>query len=469
MGSKSNGIGLSRVSKVSWTKRCLASAPMVASLLAWSASAQAAVYTVLTNGLEGNGAMEMDDSDGYCSLAEAIASVNEGSPQTDECVDSFPGSSAIIQFQEAAGKPFADNPFIIKSLAIEPEVDVALIGSGAHIHSTGGSGLFIYNGASVELSGLTMTYTGTAGGRLILNQGELAISSSTLKNGNVTPLQGGLGGAIYNGPTGVISYVGADVSLVGNKAKRGGAIYNNAGRIDDLRGLIQGNSATMAGGGIYNLSTAFAGGPSNGIIYANGVTIMKNSAKAGGGVFNRGYFQMTGGSITLNNVSGTGSGETCTAGQSCDGAGGGIVSAPPSSTLAAGFVTGGGVTIAANTATGLGGAIYTAGLADLLGVKIVGNRALSGAAIYAVPQGMSFYCQIGSSSQRATFTDNAVTVAGPNRYSILDGLALQPNTDLDRCTVTNAVGSGNPSPRCNPDMLFPGGAGVPASVCPQSN
>jgi predicted outer membrane repeat protein len=457
MGSKLNGIDLSRVSKVGWTRRCLASAPMVASFLAWSAPAQAAVYTVSTNGLVGNGAMELNDSDGYCSLAEAVDSVNKGSPQWDHCDDSSPGSGAAIQFQEAAGEPFADNPFIIKSLLINDNVDVVLIGGGAHIHSTGSSGFVIADDASVELHGLTLTYTGTTGGRLIFNSGELAIFSSTLKNGNVTPLPSGLGGAIYNASTGVISYVGVDVSFVGNKAKRGGAIYNSSGRIDNLRGLIQGNSATMAGGGIYNLSTAFSGGISNGIIYANGATIMKNSAKAGGGVFNRGYFDMNGGSITLNNVSGTGSGETCTAGQSCDGAGGGVVSAPPSSTLAAGFLTSGGVTMAANTASGLGGAIYTAGQANLVSVKMIDNRARSGAAIYAVPQGMSFYCDIRS----ATFTNNAATVSGG--YSILDGLALQPNTEFDQCRVISSVGSGNTNLRCDPNMLFPD------SACPEPN
>ena len=461
MHSKLNGMGMSCGSRGSWKTRRLVSATAVASVLGWSAAAQAAVYNVYTNSSSGNGTMTKNANDGFCSLAEAIDSVNAGSPQWN-CVDSFPGSNAIIQLWEGPGRPFAQNHFVIAQTPTQNTLtitaDVTLAGNGAYIDSTTTSALTISSSASVEISGVTMAYTGTNGGRLIHNSGELAIFSSTLKNGNVTPLLGGLGGAIYNASTGVISYLGVDVSLIGNKAKRGGAIYNSAGRIDNLRGLIQGNSATMAGGGIYNLSTAFSGGPSNGIIYANGVTITKNSAKAGGGLFNRGYFQMTGGSITLNNVSGTGSGETCNGSQSCDGAGGGVVSAPASSTLAAGFNTMGGVTISANTASGLGGAIYTAGQLSLTGVTLVDNRASSGAAVYSVPQGISFYCQIGSG---ATFTNNAVTVSGG--YSILDGLALQPNTDFDRCTFSNVVASGNTPPRCNPNMLFPG------SVCPQPN
>jgi predicted outer membrane repeat protein len=407
----------------------------------------------------------MDHNDNYCSLAEAIESVNEGEPIG--CQDAFPGSSAIIQFQEASGLPFAQNPFVIESLTITG--DVMLFGSGAHINSTGTSGLVIWINASVELHGLTLTFTGTTGhGRLIQNFGDLAIFGSILKNGDVTALSGSdaYGGALYNASIGVITDVGVDVSFISNKAQRGGAIYNNKGRIDNLSGLIQGNIATMAGGGIYNLSDAINGAsPSNGIIYAVLPTITKNSAKAGGGVFNRGYFDMTGGSITLNSVGSGASGETCSwsPAQSCDGKGGGVVSGPASSTLSAGFNTRGGVTISANTAVGLGGAIYTAGQANLVGVTMASNQALRGAAIYAVPQGAAFYCQIGASGGESATINNNTATGG---YSILAGLALQPDTDNDQCifTETSASGNspfGNPPAFCNASMVREG------SQCPQ--
>jgi hypothetical protein len=54
--------------------------------------------------------------------------------------------------------------------------------------------------------------------------------------------------------------------------------------------------------------------------------------------------------ITLNSVSGNGSEQTCTAGQSRDGAGGGIVSAPGSSPLSAVLNTNSNASISANTA-----------------------------------------------------------------------------------------------------------------------
>jgi hypothetical protein len=182
MSSELNGVGVSLGSQLDWTRRCLASALAVASVLGWSASVQAAVYNVFTNGSPGNAAMTKNANDGFCSLAEAIDSVNAGIPKWN-CADAFPGSGAIIQFWEAPGKSFAQNHFGTTSLTIQKHV--TLLGSGAYIDSTGTSGLVIQAGASVEVNGLTLTYTGTNGGRLINNSGGLAIFGSILQNGNV--------------------------------------------------------------------------------------------------------------------------------------------------------------------------------------------------------------------------------------------------------------------------------------------
>ena len=463
MSSGLNGIGLSHVSEVSWTRRCLASALAVASVLGWSASAQAGVYNVYTNSQSGNGAMTKNANDGFCSLAEAVDSVNAGSPQWN-CVDAFPGSGAIIQLWEASGRPFAQNHFRITSLTITR--DVMLSGSGAYIDSTGTSGLVIDTNASVEVNGLTLTYTGTNGGRLIRNQGELAIFDSVLQNGNVSALSGtsGYGGAIYN--TGVISYLGFDVYLQNNRARRGGAIYNSTATIGDLRATIIGNTATLAGGGIYNQSTSGDGnGAPNGRITANGASIVGNSAKSGGGVFNRGQFYISGTYITLNSVSGTGSGETTPAGQSLDGAGGGIVSTPFSSTLAAVFNTIDNSSISSNTATGYGGGVYNAGQANLVGVTIHDNRALSGAAVFAVLQGAFYYCQIGSSGHPASLSYNTLHATGTGRYSILDGILLASNDELRKCTIVNTTATGNSAPRyCRSNMVRTSDG---VSVCPQ--
>jgi len=458
-----NGIDrVLQVSKGSWTRRFFASSAALALVLGWAGSAQAAVYNVFTSTI---GAMTKNANDHYCSLAEAIDSVNAGSPQWN-CPDAFPGSGAIIQFWEGSAGSFDQRHFKITSLTITK--DVQLYG-GAYIDSTGTSGLVIGSTAYVEIDGLNLTHTGTSAGRLIYNQGTLDILSSYLANGDVSTLSGtgassGNGGAIYNSSTGVISYVANDVTLNNNKAKLGGAIYNSTGEISDLEAAIIGNTATLAGGGIYNQCTSCNDSTLHkGRISTYGAQIMVNTAISGGGVFNHGIFYMTGTYVTLNNASGTGSGEKTPAGQSLDGAGGGVVSTPYSSTLAAVFNTAGGSSISSNIATGYGGGVYNAGQANLVGVAIDQNQAVSGAAIFSVPQGLFYYCQIGASGDPAEISYNILPTPGTNRYSILDGILL--GTDETRkCSISATTASNNTAPRyCRSTMVRT----ASGSVCPQ--
>jgi hypothetical protein len=459
---------LSHVSKVSWTRRGLASLPPLALVLAWAASAEAAVYHVYTSTIS---ATTKNANDNYCSLAEAIDSVNMGSPQW-KCQDAFPGSSPVIQFWEGSGGSFTQRHFKIDTLTISKSV--ALIGSGAYIDSTGTSGLVIGSQATVEISGLNLTHTGTSAGRLIHNQGTLSIYSSYLTNGDVSTLSGssassGNGGAIYNSGTGVISYMADDVTLSSNKAKLGGAIYNSGGEISDLRAGIYSNIATVAGGGIFNNCTNCTNTSVKGSINANSAEIMANAAISGGGVFNRGVFYMSGSYITLNTASGTGSELTTPGGQSLDGAGGGIVSTPYSSTTAALLNTNDNSSISGNYASGNGGAVYNAGQANLVGVVITDNRAVTGAAIFSVPQGSIYYCQIGNSGSTTTISNNILHAPGSSRYSILDGILIT-NDNLRKCLISNTSAWGNtpnssfdPPRYCRSSML----RSSAGSVCPQ--
>jgi hypothetical protein len=421
---------LSHVSKVSWTRRGLASLPPLALVLAWAASAEAAVYNVYTSTIS---ATTKNENDNYCSLAEAIDSVNMGSPQW-KCQDAFPGSSPIIQFWEGSGGSFTQSHFKIGTLTISKSV--ALVGNGAYIDSTGTSGLVIGSQATVEIGGLNLTHTGTSAGRLIHNQGTLSIYSSYLTNGDVSTLSGssassGNGGAIYNSGTGVIS--------------SGGGIFNNCTNC---------NSASLL----------------KGRITTNSAEIMANTAISGGGVFNRGIFYMSGTYITLNSASGTGSGLSTPGGQSLDGAGGGIVSTPYSSTTAAVFNTDNNSSISGNYASGNGGAVYNAGQANLIGVAMTDNRAVTGAAIFSVPQGFFYYCQIGSSGSGATtISNNILHATGSSRYSILDGILIT-NDELRKCSISNTSAWGNtPNSSFNPprycrSTMVRSSAG---SVCPQ--
>ena len=73
VGDVSNSSGL----RHRWS-RYLPGAVLAGSLLVWSAPAEAAVYNVYTSSTIS--AMTKNASDGYCSLAEAVDSVNSASP-----------------------------------------------------------------------------------------------------------------------------------------------------------------------------------------------------------------------------------------------------------------------------------------------------------------------------------------------------------------------------------------------------
>lgn len=428
---------------------------LAGSLLGWSATAEAAVYNVYTSSTIG--AMTKNAGDGYCSLAEAVDSVNAGTPQWN-CTDAFPGSGAMIQLWEAPGKPFASNPFVITSLTIT--ADVVITGSG-YINSTSASGWIIGNKTtgqfpSVELAGMTMTFTGTNGGRHIENYGTLWLMYSLLRNGNVTSHPNGTGGAIYNEGT-IASLRGSTIQ--DSSAKRGGAIYNKDGEVTISSTLIIGNTATMAGGAIYNMSTGNnAGGTPKGHFTISSTTITGNTAKAGGGIFNRGAMDMTGTFITFNTATGTGSNETCHSSLSCDGSGGGLLTLTSTNQVAAVRI-GSSSSISNNTATERGGAVYNTGQLNSSGITISSNKSKRGGAIFAAHIGslaspQSNYCEITGNTGASSMNSNYTVPSGG--YSIVDSSGAFGTYCL---FITSA--SGNTSPRCNPAGVRPG------TSCPQ--
>src|SRR3954470_5419411 len=121
--------GIECRSKLSWARRCLAGSTALALVLGWAASAKADVYYVYTSAI---GAMTKNANDNYCSLAEAVDSINAGSPQWN-CHPLYPGSSPFIELAEASGRPFAQNHFRITSLTISKDVTLQAEGDGASI------------------------------------------------------------------------------------------------------------------------------------------------------------------------------------------------------------------------------------------------------------------------------------------------------------------------------------------------
>jgi len=384
------------------------------------------------------------------SLAEAVASVNQGSPAYN-CSDAAPGSAALITLIEAAGKSYANNHYVIGTLTLNRSVRIQPSEEGfrAYIDSTGAFAFKVASGATVDFYGLNIAHTGGGSGRVIWNEGSLSMTVSTVKGGNVTTEPLGIGGGIYNKGT---LYLGT-CTIQNNSGKKGAGIYNDSGQIPNLSDtVITQNTATLAGGGIYNVwSTPVEGAvPPN--IQGSNTTITYNSAKAGGGIFNRGIIDLYASNIGHNTVSGTGSGETCGSGQSCDGAGGGVLTVAYASNTYARVNFQSGTKVEYNTASGRGGGFYSAGQLNAGDIRIENNRASDGAAIYGAFSGTNTYCsvEVGASSIVGNFT----SPAGAGHYSIID-----ITSDSPHCFFAGVTASGNSNPRCGPNSATPG--------CPQ--
>ena len=300
-----------------------------------------------------------------------------------------------------------------------------------------------------------MTNTaGNGGGRLIENYGTLQLYGVTITKGDATGSHHdtGRGGGIFN--AGTISFAQNSV-ITSNKAKRGGGIFNDAGFINDLGVTISGNTATLAGGGIYNRSSTSSGEPQNGIIWAQGLNVTGNSANAGGGVFNRGKIEVQYTSITGNTASSGISDEKCASDQACDGSGGGVMNMHSSGATVT-FRIEDSSTLSNNVAAKFGGGVYSVGTLNLAAMTISGNRAQTGAAILSIAptDGSGHYCNVSGNSGAVAMNNNIASI----NFSILAG------NGTEKCIFFPPVtASGNSNLRCHVQSIHS------SSTCPQPN
>src|SRR5262249_22051633 len=142
-----------------------------------------------------------------------------------------------------------------------------LSGNYAHL---GGA---IYSCGNLTLSGCTVSANtaNSSGGGLETLSGTATIVACTF-TGNVAQLL--FGGAIHN-HAGTLTLSGS--TLTQNSADYGGAIFNKNGLVQLLSGnTISANTATLKGGGIWNVGTATI----------SGSTLANNSTVNGGGIYN---------------------------------------------------------------------------------------------------------------------------------------------------------------------------------------
>lgn len=397
----------------------------------------------------------IDATDGYCSLAEAVQSINDNKTATG-CTDWDTSNPGHITLLQAANKPYASYPYLLRNgiIAIRKSLRIQVSEEGftAYVQSTGAVAFRVYSPADVTLYGLDITHTGTGSGRVVWNEGTLAMGRSAVRTGNVTTEPQGKGGGIYNKGT---LWLNA-CQIWKNKGKKGGGIYNDGGSINISGSTISENTAS-AGGGIYNVNPAGGSNPPIDVDIYNS-TITKNTAKAGGGVFTRGIVEFHDSFVTLNKAEAGASDEFCYNGLSCDGFGGGICSYMAGTSSYARIAFYGASEVSGNTAVTRGGAFYSSGQLNLISIKILNNTANRGGAIFASHSGFTHYCNV-TAPETGPFSyvdDNKFWGVG-GKNSIID---WDPGTAV--CVFGSnpprVEAHGNQTPTCAPGS---------ASVCPQ--
>lgn len=491
-------------------------------LALFSASqADASTYRVYT--ATAANSMTLNPNDGVCTLAEAVEHAKGNAVYN--CTDFAPGTTEQrIELLASPNLPLSTTRFKITTLTLSRQgVLIRIFGSGGFIDTVcptspcATSAFIIPYKSKAFFERVTLTNTlGSAGGRLVENYGELGFYGVTFTKGDVTGSQHltGRGGAIFNGNTqgfaqGAITSAANSV-ITGNKARKGGGIYNDWGKITQLAVTISNNSATVAGGGLYNHdghitgsfltvsgNTAPAGGgiynfstetgqatPEKGTIKMSAVTIQNNSARAGGGLFNRALVELLdGSSITGNFITSSGnSNEECTYAASnntlpgvyasCNGSGGGVLNVHLKNASVTRFQLSNSV-LSNNNATAKGGAIFSVGVLEMGGNTIHNNRAADGAMVYAVspPDGTQNYCNFygGNGTDHNTFvlTCNRTLTSGVGHSIVAGG-----SQSMQKCILNSTFMSsgGNPSPRCQPNAFYTDNFGCPAqnpsTMCP---
>ncbi len=189
---------------------------------------------------------------------------------------------------------------------------------GAGVYIAGSSGVFNMEGGTIS-ENTSPKY----GGGVFLTAATFNMSGGTISGNSNT--SGTYGGGVYIAGSSIFNMSGG--TITGNSAGTlGGGVYVTSATFNMTGGTISENTAITNGGGVYvvssgtfnmsggvitgnkaSASSSYGGGVySTGSLIVSGGTISKNEASSGGGVYSVGStFNMTGGTITGNNASGT--------------------------------------------------------------------------------------------------------------------------------------------------------------------
>ncbi|HEY3303055.1 MAG TPA: right-handed parallel beta-helix repeat-containing protein [Candidatus Binatia bacterium] len=392
---------------------------------------RAATITVDTN-------IPKINSDGQCSLVEAIINANNDAATHSDCAA---GSGAdVIELAAATTHTLTNSYANYYGATGLPRItsDITIEGNGAKIAGKKGAHFRLI---AVESSGdLTLQNVTVSGGSqhyggAIFNYGTVTINYST-----ITGSKAGLGGGVFNGAAASLNIYSSTISK--NTAFYGGGIYDYSGAVSIGYSTITGNKAFVDGGGIYERSGSLA------VAYS---TISKNtSGRDGAGVHNRDSYS----TISYSTISGNRAGWLSYGGGIYDRS---STTSIENSTISGNKATyGGGIfnratltvsnsTVAKNSAFD-GGGIFNLRDLTLKRSLISGNRAFWGREI-------DNYGTVARNNYNLFGTDNRDGVLGfsPGATDIVPasgvfiGDILAPLADNGGATFTHALVAGSPA------------------------
>jgi len=373
------------------------------------------------------------NTDGDCSLREAIQAANTNLP-----VDDCPAGDAVITdtitfsvsstitlnslLNVTGGGPLVIDGANTITISGDSNVQILVNSYGADLileglilvngYSNQGGGIF--NNGKLMVSNCTISNNSASSGGCIFNWNDLSISNSTLSSNNASE-----GGCIYHQSSEKLSI--SNSILSGNSASNGGCIVN-LGPLEIVNSTMSDNSATQNGGCIVSAGYATltisgsilssnsavngAGIISAGPVTITNSTLLDNTADYGGGIDTRGTSSISNSIISGNSASSAGGGianmgtltitnSTILDNNAQEGGGLNIFSGKVSmdkniisgntAQTGAGIRNGGILTITNSTlssndaATGTGGGIWNAGTITITYSTLAGNSAYSAA------------------------------------------------------------------------------------------
>lgn len=229
---------------------------------------------------------------------------------------------------------------------------------------------------------------------------QTSITNSVLRDNHATDTTNGWGGAILIWDGAGVTVTDSEIS--GNTAQSGGGIYNfaNSALVLQLNTRVEGNTASLDGGGIYN----------DGLIVLDHAFIDANTADGGGG----GLYNNTPGSIFFTNTSLSDNAST--------GHGSGLFNA--GSAMLSNAI------LADNTSGASGGAVYNVAGLELTNATLSGNSADS--------HGGGLDNAGNAVLINVTISDNSAAVSGGGIFNIAGY-----NVNLKNSIVANSPLGGN--------------------------